>query len=213
METPSTSSRFATANLDVGYLFSRSWEVFKENWALLAGVFLVYSILSGGPSQLSDEDSLFGSLIGLIQLIITGPLLAGTYYVALKLIRREPAEFVEMFDGFKVFGKAVGVFILYSVLLGIGIILLIVPGIIVAVGLWPAMFLVTQADLGITDTLRKAWDMTRGYKMNLFLVGLALFGLNLLGLLAFIVGVIFTGAFSLLVVAAAYDELEQASEV
>lgn len=194
-------------NLSIGYLFSRSWPRFKENLWVLVGTFTVYALLIGIGSDTWDGDRTGGGLLSLIGFVITGPLTAGLYWMMLKVQRDEPVEFTDLFAGFGEFGRAFGVYALMTIAIVIGIILLIVPGLILAVGLWPAMFLVMDDELGVMDTLRKAWAMTDGHRMQLFVLGVVLFFLAILGLVAFIIGVFFTGTLASLVAAAAYDEL------
>ena len=198
-------------NLGVSYLFEKSWQVFKDNLRLVIGVAIVFGLLSNiGTSTIYEEsDTRFS--VQLANLLIGGPLTAGTFYLAVKLIRGETAKFAEMFYGFKVFLKAFLAFLLYSVLVAVGFIMLIIPGIILAVGLSPTMYLVMDADLGATDTLRRAWEMTRGHRGSIFILALVIIALNVAGVLFFLIGIIFTGAFSLLVGAAAYNELAQAT--
>jgi len=193
-------------NLEVGHLFSRSWEVFKANIGLVFGVlivqFLILIILAAIP------------VIGwLLSLLIVGPLQAGAYFVFVRMVRDEDVVVRDMFDGFKEFGRTLGVYWLYSIVIMIGTLLLVVPGIILAVGLMPAMYLVLDANYGIVDTLKESWDMTKGYKWSLFVLFLAIFGIVILGTLVFLVGAIFAIAFAYVVVATAYDELSQTRPV
>ncbi len=198
-------------DLSVGTLFSRAWEVFRNHMGFMVGVFLIYALLTSSGGIVGD-DGWFGGLGDLIMFVISGPITAGTYAVALGLIRGEPRDLGEMFNGFREFGRAFGVFTLYTIVFVCGLVLLIVPGIYIGVALAPAMYLVMDDRLGVVDTLRKAWSMTEGYRWEIFLVGLAIVGINILGLIALLIGVIFTGAFSLLVGAALYDELDRAYE-
>lgn len=195
-------------DLSVSSLFSRAWDSFREHMGFILAVFLIYALLTGGWGFFNDD--LFGGFGSLIMFIIAGPVTAGTYAVALSLIRNERPEIGDMFVGFREFGRAFGVYALSTIAIIVGMIFLIVPGIYLAVALVPAMYLVLEDDLGITDTLRKAFDMTKGYRWHIFVVGVALIGINILGLIALIVGIIFTGAFSLLVGAALFDELDRA---
>ncbi|MEP0547165.1 MAG: hypothetical protein ABJF88_09540 [Rhodothermales bacterium] len=194
-------------NLSIGYLFSRSWPRFKDHLWLLVGTFTLYALLIGIGSDTWDGDRTGGGLLNLVAFVITGPLTAGLYWMMLKVQRDEPIEFTDLFAGFGEFGRAFGVYALTAIATLIGFILLIVPGLILLVGLAPGLFLVMDDELGVMDTLRKAWDMTMGHKLQLLALGVVLFFLTLLGILAFIIGVFFTGAFASLVVAAAYDEL------
>ena len=61
--------------------------------------------------------------------------------------------------------------------IAIGYILLIIPGIIASFGLM--FYREVCADnpkMKVTDILRKAWEMTKGHKMDLFVFGLSFFG-------------------------------------
>lgn len=190
-------------DLSLGHLFSRSWGPFKEHLGLLVGAFTVYALIAGGLGALSSDSS----LLNLVSFVISGPLSAGLYWLMLEIHRDEQAEFADLFAGFREFGRAFGVYALSLIAMMVGLLLLIVPGIIIAIGLWPALFLVMDDSLGVMDTLRRAWDMTRGYRWQLFVLGLVLTFVALAGLLAFGVGILFTGAFAMFVGAAAYEEL------
>ena len=194
-------------DLDVSSLFSRSWQTLKEHLWPTVAVFVIYSLLTSAGSMIQDDPGL-GDLI---MYIIAGPITAGTYMYALRRIRGEEADLGDMFDGFRVFVKALGVFVLYSVMIVVGLVFLIVPGIYVAIAFYPCMYLVMDDELDIIETLRKAWRMTEGYRGKLFVVLLAVIGVNILGLIALLVGIIFTGALSLLVGAAVYNELAGAT--
>lgn len=198
--------RVRAPDLGVRSLFTRGWRVFKEHVGVMIAVFILYSLLTGGGA-LWDWDGWFFDFGQLVMYAIAGPITAGVYMFALRLLRGEEPDLGEMFLGFRAFGRSFGVFVLYSVLMIVGFALLVVPGVYVAVALMPAMFLVLDDDLGVIDTLQKAWAMTEGHRGAIFLVGLAVVGLNLLGLAFFIVGIVFTGALSLLIGAALYDEL------
>lgn len=190
-------------DLDVSSLFSRSWQTFKEHFWPTVAVFVIYALLTSAGSIIQDDPGL-GDLV---MYLIAGPITAGTYMYALRRVRGEEADLGDMFDGFKVFGKALGVFVLYSVMVVVGLVFLIVPGIYVAIAFYPCMYLVLDDDLDVIETLRKAWRMTEDYRGKLFVVLLAVIGVNILGLIALGVGIIFTGALSLLVGAAVYQEL------
>jgi uncharacterized membrane protein len=140
------------------------------------------------------------AIIPFLPLLITGPLQAGCYYAFVRIVRGEAVEVRDMFDGFQEFGRSLGVYWLYSLAL-------VVPGIILALGLMPAMYLVLDDRYGIGDTLQESWDMTRGYKWSIFVIGLVIFLLLVLGLLVFIVGAVFVAVYAYIIMATVYDEL------
>jgi uncharacterized membrane protein len=186
-------------NLDVGYIFSKSWGVFKDNMGFVLGVLVVQILIV-----------MVSAVIPILPLLISGPLQAGIYLLLVRLVRDEDVALQDMFEGFKEFGRTLGVYWLYSLVVMVGLILLVVPGVVLAIGLMPAMFLVLDANYGVSDTLQESWEMTRGHKMSLLVLYLAIMGVVILGVLVFVVGAVFAIAFSYVVIATAYDELAQA---
>lgn len=193
-------------DLSVSSLFRRCWPLYKANLPLIVGSFAIYSLASGSLGQ-------FGGLAGLVAFVITGPLAVGLLAIMLRLLRGQATDFPDLLLGFQDFGRAFGVYVLNVVLVIIGMVLLVVPGIIAAVGLWPALFLVYDEDQPVVETLRRAWDLTRGYRLQLFILGVVLVLVTVSGVIAFGIGVFFTGAFATLVAAAAYEELALAAGV
>ena len=100
--------------------------------------------------------------------------------------------------------------VLFSIAVTIGLILLIIPGIIAAIVLgFYGWILVDRSERDAIAALRHSIEITRGEWLRLFLLGIALLALNLLGLLLFIVGVIVTSAVSILALAHVYRRLEE----
>jgi len=185
-------------DLSVGHVLGKSWNVFRADMGLVFSIAVVEFLIVSASG-----------FIPVLPLLITGPLVAGCNYVLVRLVRGEDVEIREIFDGFKEFGRSLGVYWAATILTIVGVILLVVPGIIVMVGLTPAMYLVLDADYGVRDTLRLSWEMTRGYKWDLFVLLLVIILLLLVGLLALIIGAIFVGVFATVVAATAYDELSK----
>ena len=199
-------------DLSVGHLFSRGWETFKANFWLSLGIAVLYLVLTSLGSGGAGHGG-FSGFLNLVGFVIAGPLTAGVYNVYLRMARGESVEFASMFDGFKQMGKSVGVYWLMLLATIVGFVLLVVPGIVLGLGLLPAMFLVLDGNLGVMDTLKRSWEMTNGYKWQLFLVALAVVGINILGLVALVIGVFITMTVTMLIFAAAYDELAGAKAV
>jgi uncharacterized membrane protein len=204
VETPRPLEPY-TPDLRIGYLFSKAWPLYKENLWLIVGAFAIYAFLTGGLGSFGNEAA--QGLGSLVSFVIAGPMAAGLYVLYLRIYRGEEATFSNLFDGFREFGRAFGVYALSVLLTIVGFILLIVPGVIVLVSIWPALFLVLEEGGSVTETLQRAWDLTKGYRWQLLLLFIVIGVVALLGLIAFVVGVVFTGAFAIFVMAGAYDEL------
>ena len=88
-----------------------------------------------------------------------------------------------------------------------GFLLLIIPGIIWAIGFQLAPYFVVDKGMDPLEALKKSWAATRGAKWNLFLFGLLLGLINMLGFLALMVGLLFTLPLSMVAMAYVYRKL------
>ena len=189
-------------------LLTRGWEAFRRRPWLLLGVAATYMLIqavTGAGDGEYDEGRTFAQ--GLVWLVVSGPLVGGALHVALRVVRGQDASYGMLFSGFQRFLKLLLIMVLFAVGSGIGYALLLVPGIIFHVGFWPVFLVAMETNLGVWDSFRAAWRLTRGYKWPLLGLLLALVAINLLGVLALVVGVVLTAAVSFAAAAAAYDAL------
>ena len=98
--------------------------------------------------------------------------------------------------------------ILVTIGVVVGLILLIIPGIILLI-MWHffGYVIVQNSATGALDAMRRSAEITRGHRWQLFGLGLLLLGINLIGLVACCVGVIFTEGITAMTVAYAYKTL------
>ena len=102
------------------------------------------------------------------------------------------------------FWRFLGAHILTVIAVVLGFLVLVVPGIILAIGLSFVPYLVVDRGLGPIEALKESWRITKGHKWQLLLLFLALVGINLLGVLALIVGIFVTVPITMLAFAHAY---------
>ncbi|MFH1463348.1 MAG: hypothetical protein ABIO70_03075 [Pseudomonadota bacterium] len=102
--------------------------------------------------------------------------------------------------------------LLASLLVGLatlaGFCLLIVPGVIIALGTMLYIYAIVDQDLGPVESLKESWRLTDGEKGRLFLWGLTCFGLMLAGFLVCCVGALVTGPICGIGTAMIYDNLK-----
>lgn len=103
--------------------------------------------------------------------------------------------------------KYVGTSVLLGIIVLLGLILLIIPGIILGIIFGFALYLTVEEHLSPMEALKESARLTKGNRVRLFLLGLALLALNLLGLLLLIVGLFVTLPVSTLAVVHAYRTL------
>lgn len=171
--------------------YAHAWEMFKRFWApLLLVTGLVVLVIAGGMIvqlawERNPESAPIGSAIGFAySLLIANPFQVGAFYAFLKAARGERPHVDDLFVPFRQnYLAAVFAPFLTSVLSLFGLLLLIVPGIYVAVRLAFVPFLVVDEGLGPTAALAESWRRTEGRFW-------ALLGGALLGLFAVWVGLI-----------------------
>ncbi len=182
---------------DAGTSYSIGWKVIWTYFVELLVVAIVYSVLSGPVSvfQWKVENFewflvpliMFGIAYGVF---VAGPIGYGAKWVFLKAVRGERIEIRDMFVVFqKNYWNAVIANIVVGVIVGLGFVMLIVPGIIFACRLAFVPYLVVDRNMDVMDALRVSWDMTRGYGWQIFLMGILAFFIVIGGLIALVVGV------------------------
>ncbi|HTN01956.1 MAG TPA: DUF975 family protein, partial [Planctomycetaceae bacterium] len=80
--------------------------------------------------------------------------------------------------------------IVFAIAVGIGFVLCIIPGIIVALALSPFAMVLIAEDLPGIESLSRAWELTKGNRLTLLVLGFASTGIAILGLLACGVGLL-----------------------
>ena len=118
---------------------------------------------------------------------------------------KEPFKF-----GFKNIGPAIAISFLVGLNVLVGFILLIVPGIMAAIGLtFVQEVYADNTKLSITEVLKKSWEITNGHKMDLFVLTLSFFGWFLLAGLT--LGILFIWLFPYFTITfiLAYEELKK----
>ena len=138
----------------------------QGNWGMAIGVLVVYVLLVGAVSAVP--------IIGPIgQLLIDGPLMLGITAFFLLLARGQPAPFATLFGGFKLFGTALGAYLLMAIFTVLWTLLLIVPGIIAALRYSQTYFvLVENPSLGPLEAIRRSKALMVGNKWKYFCLGL-----------------------------------------
>lgn len=114
----------------------------------------------------------------------------GVVYVFLKAVRKENFIFEETLLGFKTYTRAVLSRILVMLIVGVGIILLIVPGIFLACRLIFVPYLIMDKKHGVVESIKISYYMTKGYFWTILGMGLLSFVFIILGLVFFGVGIL-----------------------
>lgn len=147
-------------------------------------------------------------LFGLAYAFLFVPVIKyGEKYLFLKAMRDEEPDLKILFEGFK--NKYLNIILsnlIVTALIGIGIVMLIIPGIIIACRLAFVPYLVMDRDLDAMKAVEKSWQMTKGYGWTIFGMAILSFFIAIAGLLVFGVGILV----SIMWIHAAFATLYQA---
>ena len=158
----------------------RAKEQLAGQWGNAAIGSLIYIVIIAAASSI---------YIG--ELVLYGSLTFGYILFLACLIDTKQNKLDLLFKGFNRFVETLIAGLLYSLIVSIGIALLIVPGIIAALGLALTFFIMADDEkISGVDALKMSWDMMNGHKTYLFCRWLRFFGWWLLCILTCGIGFI-----------------------
>lgn len=183
---------------DAGSSYRVGWKVMGAYFVELLVVTIIYGIIAGPVSIFQWKTDrfewflvpliLFALLYGIF---VAGPIGYSVKWVFLKAVRGEHIEIRDMFAAFqRNYWNVVIANIVVDIIIGLGVVMLIVPGIIFACRLAFVPYLVMDREMDVMDALRTSWDMTRGYGWQIFFMGFLAIFIVIGGLILLFVGVI-----------------------
>lgn len=155
----------------------------QGRWTELIPVWFIFFLITAGAS------SVFSGLGGLVTLVIGGPLTMGITRIFLKVYDKQAFELGELFDGFKEFSRTFTAYLLIAIYVFLWMLLLIVPGIIAALGYAMTFYIMAEdPNIAARDAMRKSKEMMFGHKTELFMLGLSFIGWAILATIPFGIG-------------------------
>ncbi len=166
------------------------WKYFLELFIILIVTFVI-GIPGGMSGWAGGATGAFLAVVGVFYgLLILNPVNYGVSFAYLKAARGDKLEIKDMFAAFQNYWNAVLASLLVSVIVVIGFILIIIPGIIFACKLAFTPYLVVDRKMEVIEAIKESWRMTDGHAWKVFLIGLLGIPIGIAGLICFGVGVI-----------------------
>ena len=202
---------FTPVRIDLGEVFTHAYQIFMRNIGLLIAVAVVCAIpqLLSNIIEYSAEDARgnIGPIAWLATIclnLVSTFLLIGQLRISIRLVRGQQADFGELFSGGDKFLAIIGFSLLIAIPLILGFLLFIVPGIFMLLYFWPCYSLIIDHKATVFDSFSLASRIGERNLFNSFALGLASFGIGLLGLMICIIGLVPASAFVSVLWAAAY---------
>lgn len=181
-------------------------------------VYIVIAVVLQTPSYFAKIPSLvipMSIFTWAIYILVALPLEYGFTLAFLHFLREDKEDTVEaMFCGFKTYGRAIGVYLLETVLLFLWFLLLFVPGIIKSLAYSLTFFISKDhPELSAYECIQRSNDMMKGHKMQLFLLYLGFFGLAILSVFTLFIGMLWLIPFFQVCLAEFYENLKEEEDM
>lgn len=183
------------------------WLRTKENFWFLVGLQIIVYILN-----VLIDDRLF--VLGTLISIFTGFILSWTFF---RLANDEKISFKNIFVelSFERFLHYIVVSIIVGVLVCLGLILLVIPGIIILTMTSFAQFIILEKNAKLSwkefapwNAVKTSAEITKGIRWKIFLMLLVSLGVNILGILVFGIGLLVTVPVTAMAVISVYNKLK-----
>jgi uncharacterized membrane protein len=194
---------------------STGWRLTKSRFPLLLA--FVGTLLLLGAIRFALENPIESQgikvVLGIGFQLLNWYLTFNALGVSLKLIDDKPVEYADLWRPQSQFWFYVLATLLYGLITALGTLLLVVPGIILGLMFMFYGYVMIEKSLGPIEALKESKRLTQGVKMDLFFFSLLAIGLNILGMLALVVGVFVTMIVTYLAIAHLYRQRTRALEL
>ena len=161
-------------------------EIIRESKSILRGnygkvifpfliVIIVNNLVSSADvyqNLLSISEIESGLISFAITVLITFPLSVGVASYSIS-ITNDLFDSNKLFDGFKIFVKSAVAGLIYYLVIILGLVLLIVPGIYAALAFSQVFYIISQNnDIGIEEAFKQSSAMMKDHKWQLFKLGI-----------------------------------------
>jgi len=194
---------------------TNAFELFKPSIEILKKYSNVYAVLLLLPVALITLDTLLGteSFLSFFGLILSLVFLAPLIYAEVRTADGHSVTLEESFKkGYPYFWKLLGLVIVIAILISIGLVLFIIPGLILIRRYILAPYFMVDRDLGISEAMEASAKESKPFSWSLYpVIGVTLLIslLAILGIFGMLVSTILSLAYSL-AFAIVYFEIKKA---
>ena len=189
--------------IDRSELKSKAKEQLKGRWGLAIFTVFVSNVLVNSSNvidMLNEEFNISQNLVlsfNLFGLLFSGVLFIGLCKFLLNFTtNKEEPKFSDLFSQFKIYFKSLGLYILILLASVVGLLLLLIPGIIVALMFSQAYYILAEnPNKGIIECLKESIELMKGHKWEFFVLELSFIGWWLLAILTLGIGTLWVSPY------------------
>lgn len=205
-----------TSKPSVADAYGHAWSALRAYVSLLVLVWLATLVLNG-PSNLFRLGDWFdiplGGQVGLLafgvaySFLVGVPLNYGNAYVNLGVSRGSDPTLSDLFEGFRNYGAVLGSALLAGLIVFLGLLLFVIPGVWFGLRLSLTPFAVVDRGLGPLEAVKESWSRTRGHALRILAYVVVSFFVLVGGLLLLVVGLIPASMLAGIALAKLYDDM------
>lgn len=155
-----------------------------------------------------QDIAIIGGIIQITCMVIGYWIQMGFIIVALKVIDGKSFEVMDIFPmNLNLFLKYIGTMIVFFVIVFVGFLLLIIPGLIWGYKYALSPTIMIDKNVKVMDAIRSSGVITYGYKWKMFQLMMLIVGINILGFICLGVGLLITMPMSAMAMAKFYRSL------
>lgn len=206
-------------SIDIVSLFKYCFEQYKKYANFIIGAVITYFVLAvlpqvfftlNAPQNPTTKTEITSLILTMVQVFLS----LGFTKIILFLAEDKYVEVSDMFNNFNIFLSYFVSSFLYGIAIFLGTILLILPGIWVAIRFQFYPYFIIEEGSSSFDALRLSYEYTTGFTLELFILGVVVVVLNAIGVLFFGIGIILTYPLTTMAVAVVYKGLiEESPEI
>lgn len=180
------SGQIRPTRIEFSETFSRTWEIFADKWVpvLVAVIILgvIHIVVSFGVQAVLIAVAMGvkdATVVGVVQFFVQVAhqvfgiwLGIGVQLFLLGVVRGEEPRYGLLFSGGQYLLSVILLTVLVTLIVMLGLVLLIIPGIIFSFMLMQAQLLVVDRKMGVMDAMSTSRDVMVGNKLTVFAIGL-----------------------------------------
>jgi len=192
------------------------WKTMKENIGFFIGflivVIITYAVPGSIQSALTDRLPFLAVLVALVAWVIQRMIDLGIIRASLAFCDNRKGRFADLLSTAPVLIKYIAGTILYLLIVSVGFILLIVPGVIFGLKYQFFAYFILEKGAGPIEAIRKSSQITKGALLELLIFGILTSLINLIGLMCCFVGIFATIPTTMVAYARVYRDLLKQTE-
>jgi len=207
-----------TKSFSINEAVNFGWRTVKKRFWFFVQIFIIVALIAYGPGvimqsfdkvELPTLVAMFFFLAGIIFWVVQLLISIGLIQVVLAHVDSRKSDVSDLFTGTKFLVNYFLSSLAFGLVTGVGILLLVIPGLILIVRLQFYPYLIVDKGVGPIEALKGSWNMTAGSFWNLVLLALAAVGINMLGAVALGIGLLWSIPTTVLAVGWVYRRLSQ----